>query len=350
MKKISAIWFLAALMLAVATEACANGGFGLGPAVYGVAASGFLSVRSLGIGMVLAVLIECVIFMCYFKIGFWQAVYFSAVINIVSAIVGIFVGFTTFTFLFPVAIVWMIALGYWWNIESDFIPVWVKIGFPTLFIIGFICQAIGTLHGESILVTAYNGLVYPLPVIMGFALSVFIEGLSGKKIVEHEHYWKGILWGNITTYVLIFIITAFMGYSSNWYPIMDSGGPAYQSRAKGTLRSIGSSQLAYQGTNETKSFGSFSALQEDLYIAEGYDLENMIEGYTMTWEVSGVLSTVEDDIPIGIMNRFTIVAYPDKRGPAWLLTFGVTEDQVVRVYNPNSGNDPDNIYSWDPIL
>ena len=61
---------------------------------------------------------------------------------------------------------------------------------------------------------------------------------------------------------------------------------AWASRAKGTLRSLGSSQLAYQGTNLFKNYGSYEALKNDYYIAEGYDLDNMVEKYYLVWFVS----------------------------------------------------------------
>ena len=138
--------------------------------------------------------------------------------------------------------------------------------------------------------------------------------------------------------------------------LLNARRAAWQSRAKGTLRSIGSSQLAYQGTNNEKFYGSFGALKDDLYIADGYSLGNMIENYSMTWTISQSDTTDGAGISGGIgQNKFTIVAYPRDTRPGYLLTFGVTDDQVVRVYNPTNGNvwtsfeDP-RVSSWDPIL
>ena len=137
--------------------------------------------------------------------------------------------------------------------------------------------------------------------------------------------------------------------------LLNARRAAWQSRAKGTLRSIGSSQLAYQGTNNEKFYGTFDALKDDLYIAEGYSLGNMIENYSMAWTASNP-STGTGGLGAGIgNNNFTVVAYPRDTRPGYLNTFGVTEDQVVRVYNPSNGNlftdmyDP-NVSTWDPIL
>lgn len=134
--------------------------------------------------------------------------------------------------------------------------------------------------------------------------------------------------------------------------LLNARRAAWQSRAKSTLRSIGSSQLAYQNTNNQKFYGTFKALKDDMYIAEGYNLGNMIENYSMSWEISNP-STGTGSLGAGIgNNKFTIVAYPRDTRPGFLNTFAVTEDQTVRVYNPDSptGNVFDSVTSWDPIL
>jgi len=135
--------------------------------------------------------------------------------------------------------------------------------------------------------------------------------------------------------------------------LLNARRAAWQSRAKGTLRSIGSSQLAYQGTNNKKFYGSFQALKDDLYIATGYNLGNMIENYSMSWEASNPASGTGTLTGSGIgNNRFTVIAFPRDTRPGFLNTFAVTDDQVVRVFNsgPNSGNVYNSITTWDPIL
>ena len=128
---------------------------------------------------------------------------------------------------------------------------------------------------------------------------------------------------------------------------MSHAGGSWQSRAKGTLRSIGSSQLAFQGVYEDHRYGTFDELKEKLYIAEGYTLGNMIENYSITWEVYN-LSTVTTEI-----HEFTVIAYPRDTRPGFLNTFAITEDQVVRVYNPRNRknkNRVDSVKTWDPIM
>jgi hypothetical protein len=133
---------------------------------------------------------------------------------------------------------------------------------------------------------------------------------------------------------------------------------AWMSRAKGTLRSTGSSQLAYQGTNNKKDFGTFEALKNTLYIAEGYTQGDMIENYSMTWSVFNTPDISDMGTVYGV-HTFAVVAYPRDSRPGYLMTFGVTEDQVVRMYNPDNLGEGLNefksmwdprVQTWDPIL
>ncbi len=135
--------------------------------------------------------------------------------------------------------------------------------------------------------------------------------------------------------------------------LLNARRAAWQSRAKGTLRSIGSSQLAYQGTNNNKKYGTFDALKKDLYIAEGYTLANMIENYSMSWEVSNPYQGTSGGVDQGGIgsNKFTVIAYPRDTRPGFLNTFAVADDQVVRVFNPgNTSNRWESVTTWDPIL
>ena len=133
--------------------------------------------------------------------------------------------------------------------------------------------------------------------------------------------------------------------------LLNARRAAWQSRAKGTLRAIGSSQLAYAGTNNNKHYGTFGALKTDLYIAKGYSLGNMIENYSMSWTVTNPYGGVNSSDQYGIAsNTFTVIAYPRDTRPGYLSTFAVTEDQVVRVFNPEEGDVFDAVTSWDPIL
>ena len=130
----------------------------------------------------------------------------------------------------------------------------------------------------------------------------------------------------------------------------DRPSPHWQSRAKSVLRSIGASQLAYRDQNDHGNYGSFEALQRDLYIAEDYTLDNIIEHYTLTWDVTN-LSTVSPEGIIGEdIHTFTVIAWPQGPRSRGLHTFGITEDQVAREFDPRHGNRVEEVKSWDPIL
>jgi prepilin-type N-terminal cleavage/methylation domain-containing protein len=134
--------------------------------------------------------------------------------------------------------------------------------------------------------------------------------------------------------------------------LLNARRAAWQSRAKGTLRSIGSSQLAYQNTNNKKSYGTFDALKKDLYIAEGYTLSNMIENYSLSWTCTNPASQGNLGSGGGIgNNQFTVIAYPRDTRPGFLNTFAIIEDQTVRVFNKsNPSNMWGSVTTWDPIL
>ena len=53
--------------------------------------------------------------------------------------------------------------------------------------------------------------------------------------------------------------------------------------AVGTLRAIASSNRAYADYHDDGTYGDFYDLQEDMYIAEGYTPDTMVEGYAIEW-------------------------------------------------------------------
>ncbi len=156
--------------------------------------------------------------------------------------------------------------------------------------------------------------------------------------------------------IAIVILLFLMGLSAP--KVMSTRRSAWMSQAGGTLRSTGSSQLGYQQSNIDRNFGSFQDLQHTLYIAEGYNLGNMIENYSMTWSVYNSPSIDSESSGIQGIHTFTIVAYPRDTYPGYLQTFGIMQDQVVRMYNPDSvlgPNEYNGLYdprvpTWDPIL
>ena len=142
-------------------------------------------------------------------------------------------------------------------------------------------------------------------------------------------------------------IGIFIAVASN---PMEDRGLSLMSRAKGTLRSIGSVESVYQSDNRERQYGTFEALKISQDLAEGYTLGNMIDNYSMTWRVNYTPTTVSEEFPSGIMSSFTVIAWPQNKRWGDISTFAVTEDQVVRVFNPKKENKLDSVKTWDPIL
>ena len=101
-----------------------------------------------------------------------------------------------------------------------------------------------------------------------------------------------------------------------------------QSHAKGTLLSLGSSDLAYQMTNDDRLFGTFEDMQEDLYIAEGYGYSTMIENYELR-------TFMEPD-----KTGFTFIAFPTAEMDPALKIYAIDETQ--RLYSLTPGDGPGN--------
>jgi hypothetical protein len=117
--------------------------------------------------------------------------------------------------------------------------------------------------------------------------------------------------------------------------------------------------MAFREQNDFGFYGTFNELKDSQYIVEECNLDNIIAFYSLTWEVNNE-STVSPEGVVSVESAsFTIVAYPNGNVP-YLPTFGVTEDNIVRVYNPdnyvagekNEFIDKDDpwVRSWDPIL
>ena len=141
--------------------------------------------------------------------------------------------------------------------------------------------------------------------------------------------------------------------------LLNAKRSAWESRAKTTLRAYGETQLAYQNTNNDHHWGSWQALKDTEYLAKGFNRANIIENYsvwTNTYNPSDMTSTSGlGGTGVGD-NTFTVVAFPRTTKPAgYLATFIIREDEVLRVYRPNTdavewgaGGDFGGM-TWEPI-
>ena len=139
--------------------------------------------------------------------------------------------------------------------------------------------------------------------------------------------------------------------------LLNAKRSAWESRAKTTLRAYGETQLAYQNTNNDRHWGSWTSLIDTDYLARGYSRGNIIENYSVYTSTYNP-SDLEGNEMYGTGdNTFTVVAFPRTTRPAgYLATFIIREDQVLRVYRPDTtgvnawGADDDyGGRTWEPI-
>lgn len=333
---------LIASLLIFATPAFANSIFigltGLQfPVFWGWATTGVL--------LLIVMVIEAVVYYYMLQMSFGHAVGIAVLLNIVSIAFGFvmiifgFIGGMIFP-LIPLAI--LIGVAYFsWRTE---LPKWVTAIFLAGAIAGFYPMMA---HGMWDGIAIYISLL--LALFGAFAFTLFSESWVMIYLSNSEKIFRAVLIANIISYILISGFAFYEGPSHRWYVTGGGRYSAWESRAKGTLRSIGSAQLAYQNSNNARFYGSFDALQNVGDIAEGYTLENMIEGYTMTWEIDNFSTVPTEAYPNGRQKTFIVIAWPEYQ-TMLLRTFAITEDQVVRFYNPGNDNELGDVRTWDPIL
>jgi len=343
----------AAAFLLIAPPAMADGGFGIYWAGIGSAPGVFITYLTSGIAFVAVIVIEAAVFLRVFKIGWLRALWISLALNLISSALGLACGFFVFVFFisvfFPIYAIALIVLFVWLIAERKYIPWWITVTVIASMLVGIVASVRSSFTYLPGLggVEEYSG--YILPLFLGFGLTLLFEGLPGRRFYDGKSLWKGILMANFISYLFLAILAAYYGPGDLNRMGYRPPGADWQSRAKGTLRSIGSSQLAYQSATKNHVYGSFQALQDVEDIAKGYTLGNMIENYSMTWVVHSISTAPTEDLPTGVISTFTIIAWPRDTRPGFLSTFAITEDQTVRVYDPDR-SDIKNPRSWDPIL
>lgn len=158
------------------------------------------------------------------------------------------------------------------------------------------------------------------------------------------------IWLLFAFFIFIGLIVFVFGYA--YTP--ESDRRQSEGNAMRRLREIGLAQLAYQGLNNEKHYGSFANLQKQNPEFLNHTLTDFVNGYDFVWQLGNAPS-----YPLGYgsngFSSFTITAFPDYNPRLSLRTFGISEDQLVRIYNPDNNNefvsrsDP-HVRTWDPIL
>jgi len=106
-------------------------------------------------------------------------------------------------------------------------------------------------------------------------------------------------------------------------------------RAVGTLRTLGSSQLAFQGWQADRTYGTFQNLVDAEVVASGYTLETMCESYRLVWLLNRDRT------------RFAIVALPTAYTDI-LQTYMIDTSQIVWILTPSDSTWGSQ--AWNDIL
>jgi len=290
--------------------------------------------------LLIVMAIEAYVYYRMLPVSILSAIGMSFWLNIASIVFGIVLWFTLLISpLIPLFALFAVIYFSW----SAKFPAWIPILFFAALLAGFF-----TMVSYGLLGSFWIRFNIFLAIFSAFGITLFAETWVMTWNLDDEKIFKAVLIANIITYALIACFAFTIGSEHRWYIGRASGYIHWESRAKGTLRSIGSAQLAYQNSNNARFYGSFDALQNVGDIAEGYTLEDMIEDYDMTWEVDNVSTASTEMIDIAD-NSFTVIAWPEYQ-TMLLRTFAITEDQVVRFYNPDNDNELGDVKTWDPAL
>jgi hypothetical protein len=157
---------------------------------------------------------------------------------------------------------------------------------------------------------------------------------SQSYVIDVAYRWfrqvEGPLFASISNaYYIALTYDPGEGYTVEKWTVL-SRLSVLESRAKAYLRSIGSSELAYQSMHDDKRFGTFEDIQNDLYIAESYTPDNMVEDYTIVW----CLNENATD--------FAVVALPTEHTDM-LRAYMVNGSQIVTELTPA---DRSSVASW----
>jgi hypothetical protein len=165
-----------------------------------------LSLR--GIGFVVVILVEALVFKYFFKVDMWPALKASFLINLYSSLLGFVAGIPFATggmvafFVMPV----LIFVAYK-SMTKQKLPEGLRIAI-------IVCAIAGTLGGFMSIqgppmthLRVFMGLL--LPLVLGFSVTMYLEMGIGKRFFRGENYWKGILYANLWSYLFLLLTMPF---------------------------------------------------------------------------------------------------------------------------------------------
>jgi len=308
-----------------------------------------------GIGAFLILLSEALVLKYFFNLRWFHAVLASIGLNIISTLAGLFVGMfvsqagaysagTSALILLVVILVLSIL-----NIKT--IPWPLILICLLLAFVGFYTGAASSMElsvDEPFWVKLF---LYAFPMLLAFALSVLIESLFGKAFIRKDTTWNGILRANIISYVILAGLMLIWGGNIDLSYYFRSR--PFDSITKVRLRQFASAQIAYQA--EHGVYGTFDELMDEELLPirndESVTQESVLELYSLDWDFRNLSIVTAEGFPWNSPNTFTIIAYPDERAlDGGLRTFGITDDGITRIYDPDKGNEFYSVRTWDTVL
>ena len=144
---------------------------------------------------------------------------------------------------------------------------------------------------------------------------------------------------------LLYVLSIIALLSAMLIPqLMLSKSRIIEGQARRRLHSIGAVMADYSLSHERGNFADFQQLKDADLISDDLTQTSLITDYSLVFKTKKAQ-------PIGAPAAYTIIAYPiPERSNGSLSTFAITDDNVVRVYKPGHGRDPQDPQTWDPAL
>jgi len=214
-RKISCILLIAGLIIIISSPAYANVGLGYILMVAATpAAPLYLALNSYGLALLGIILIEVILLRIGLKCSWFLAFIYSLFINIFSMIVGILMG--TIAKLgeisYIIAIILIPAIGIILLIKLH-APKWFYLSIISLlaFVVLFIVSGL-LMHDylDELITFIRRIIVIEILLLYGFGVTLIIEGLLLFTVTKNTNTWKAILYANIGSYIILFIMWPFI--------------------------------------------------------------------------------------------------------------------------------------------
>jgi hypothetical protein len=204
----------------------------------------------------------------------------------------------------------------------------------------------------------FSALLSTLGVVVVLALPYY-TGLSifiGAWIILPFYIIRSIIKKNLRSTLKISIAVFFLCVLSYpvilLYSVAENYSPPWENHAKLTLRSLGSSQLAFADAYDG-NYGTWEELQQKEFIQKGYTRTNIIDNYSLVaFDRAKMVKDKEGKVLVP--SSFTMIALPRSQKNK-LRTFALGDDQTPRVWVGDASSfDPLNarlhdFELWEPL-